>query len=184
MADILSPREVIDSYRQKFIDALQDSLTKHDRVVKGGLFQSINATVKVYGQTITLSIIMVDYLRGVDYWRWVDEGRKAGGKQPPQAAMLKHIADRGERWNPVAQKISRFANKKGLEVLRKKPLSMDKARKTLAFLIGRSIKKHGIKPTHFASEVMEGNLIDLFTKDLTLSVGRNIKIEIVKEIKK
>ena len=176
----ISPREILDEYAQRFIDALHSSLEKHDRVVGGGLFQSVKASTKILGQKVILEISMEDY------WKWVDEGRKAGGKQPPPQAMLKHIANRGERWNPVAQSISKqYKNKKGLLVQRKKPLPMDKARKSLAFLIGRSIKKHGIKPTHFASEVMhDSDLLDEFRKDLNIAVGRNIKIEIEQEIKK
>lgn len=173
--NLLSPRGVLQSFEQRFIDALQQSLTDKDRLVSGGLWQSIKASTKVFGQKVALEISMADY------WRWVDEGRKAGSKQPPPKAMLKHIADRGERWNPVAQRISRFSkNKKGLDVQRKKPLAMPKARNTLAFLIGRSIKKHGIKPTHFATNVMEGNLIKEFRSELSKAVGREIKIEISK----
>ena len=172
---LLSPKDVLMRFEQRFIDALQGSLSKHDRVVGGGLFQSIKASTKVFGQKVSLEISMEDY------WKWVDEGRKKGSKQPPPQAMLKHIADRGDRWNPVSQRISKFnKNKKGLDVARKKPLPMDQARKTLAFLIGRVIKKKGIKPTHFATEVMEGNLIKEFRSELSKSVGREIKIEISK----
>ena len=170
--------DIIIGYRQKFIEAFQSSLEKHDRNVPGTLWQSVNADIKVFGQKIVLEITMEDY------WKYVEEGRKAGGKMPPLEPMLKHIADRGERWNPAAQNISKFTkNKKGLQVARKKPLDMNTARKTLAFLIGRSIKKHGIKPTHFASEVMDSILLDAFKKDISIAVGRNIKIEINRDIK-
>lgn len=173
--NLISPRDILAQFEQKFIDALQKSLEDNDRLVAGVLWQSIKASTSVYGQKIELSISMEDY------WKWVENGRSKGAKQPPLKAMLKHIANRGERWNPVAQKISRLRkNKKGLEIKRGKPLSMDKARKSLAFLIARSIKKNGIKPTFFASEVMEGNLIKQFRKELSESVGREIKIEIAK----
>ena len=171
-------QDILDDYSQKFIDALQESIQKHDRLASGGLWESVKAQTKVFGQSIVLEISMEDY------WKYVDGGRKAGGKMPPLAPMLKHIADRGQRWNPVAQTISKqYKDKKGKTIIRKKPLDMNTARKTLAFLIGRSIKKHGIKPTHFASEVMDSNLLDEFKKDITIAVGRNIKIEINRDIK-
>lgn len=170
--------DIIDGYTQKFIDAIQESIEKNDRLASGGLWQSVKADVKVFGQTLVLEISMEDY------WKYVENGRKAGGKMPPLAPMLKHIADRGQRWNPVAQTISKqYKDKKGKVVTRKKPLDMNTARKTLAFLIGRSIKKHGIKPTHFASEVMDSTLLDAFKKDISIAVGRNIKIEINRDIK-
>lgn len=175
MADnILSPKEVLQEYTQRFIEALQHSLQEEDRVVSAKLWQSIDATVSVYGQKVVMNITMEDY------WKYVENGRKAGGKLPPVNAMLKHIADRGERWNPVAQRISKFRkNKKGLEVARKKSLNMDKARNSLAYLIGRSIAKRGIKPTHFSKKVMEGStLIEEFQEELSKSVGREIEIQI------
>ena len=178
MANTLTPRQIIEEYSQRFIDAFQESIQKHERLASGELWQSVKANIKVFGQTLVLEISMEDY------WKYVDGGRKAGGKMPPLAPMLKHIADRGQRWNPVAQTISKqYKDKKGKVTIRKKPLDMNTARKTLAFLIGRSIKKHGIKPTHFASEVMDSNLLDEFKKDITIAVGRNIKIEINRDIK-
>lgn len=173
MADnTLSPRQVLDNYSQRFIDALQESLTKHDRVSAGGLWQSVKAITKIYGQKVVLEISMEDY------WKWVNDGRKPGGKQPPPEAMLSFIRNRG-----ITPKL--IAKNKGLKKHERKPLNKEAQYKSLAFLIGRSIKKHGIKPTHFADEVMDkGKLIMEFKKDLNLAVGRNIKIEISKEIKK
>ena len=177
-------KDIMDDYTQKFIDALQDSLVKHDRFAKGTLFQAINARVKVFGQSINLEITLTNYGEIDEYWKVVDKGRRAGAKRPPQSAMLKHIADRGNRLNPIAISISKsYKNSKGIIKTRKKPLPMDKARKTLAFLIARNIGKKGLQPTNFASEVMHGNLIDLFREDIKKAVGRDIKIEIDKEIK-
>ncbi len=169
--DILNPRQVLEQYENKFIDALHKSLEKHDRVSAGGLFQSVTAITKVYGQKVILEISMADY------WKWVDEGRKKGSKQPPSEAMLKFIKNRGLTPHLIAKN-------KGLKKKDRKPINKEAQYKSLAFLIGRSIKKHGIKPTHFASEVMDsGNLIAEFKAELSKSVGRNIRIEIDKEVK-
>jgi hypothetical protein len=170
--DILSPRQVLESYEKKFIDALHKSLEKHDRISGGVLFQSVTAITKIYGQKVTLEISMADY------WRWVDEGRKKGGKQPPPDAMLKFIRNRGI--TPSLIKKNKALKKKD-----RKPINKDAQYRTLAFLIGRSIKKNGIKPTHFATEVMdESKLIADFREELNIAVGRNIQIEIDKEVKK
>lgn len=164
MAEGISPREIIATYEQKFIDALQDSLVKYDKVTPGLLWQSVKATTKVYGQKIVLEISMEDY------WKWVDEGRKAGSKQPPIAPILKFIANRG-------------LTPKALKTKKRKSIDRQAQYRSLAFIIARSIKKKGIKPTHFATEVMDGNLLTQFKNDITKVVGRNIKIEIDKEIK-
>ena len=87
--EVLSPRQVLDDYKQKFIDALHKSLEKHDKVSGGGLWQSVKAETKVYGQKVVLEITMADY------WKWVEEGRRPGAKQPPIEPILKFIANRG-----------------------------------------------------------------------------------------
>ena len=158
---ILSPRQVLESFEQKFIDAFHKSLEKHDRVSGGGLWQSVKAQTKVYGQKVTLEITMADY------WKWVENGRKAGGKQPPIEPILKFIANRGLT-----------LKSKGLDKKGKKGLNKQAQYRSLAFVIARSIKKRGIKATHFGKEVMESSLIAEMTASLLESVGREIKVSI------
>jgi len=169
-----TPLDVLQDYSQKFIDAIHSSLERNDRLASGVLWQSVKAPVKVMGQTVVMEITMDDY------WRWVNDGRKAGGKQPPPQAMLKHIANRGIS----TAKIQNFyKNKKGLQIKRKKPISPQKARNTLAFLIGRSIKKKGIKPTNFLDEVLESDLVTEMESAISKSLGRMITLEIKKDLK-
>jgi hypothetical protein len=169
-----TPRDVLMIYSQKFIDALHKSLEKNERFASGLLWQSIKAPVKIMGQKVVMEITMNDY------WKYVNDGRKAGSKQPPQDAMLKHIANRGIGYVDMQ---NYYKNKKGLKVKRKTPLSKDKALKTLSFLIGRKIKQKGIKPTHFADEVIESSLRLEMEKELSKSVGRLIKVEISNVVK-
>lgn len=169
-----TPREVLQEYSQKFIDAFHKSIEKHDRLASGNLWQSVKAPVKVMGQKVILEIRMDEY------WKWVNDGRAKGGKQPPTAALLKHIANRAMNYKDIQ---NYYKNKRGLKVKRTKPLTKEKSLKTLAFLIGRKIKKKGIKPTHFADEVIESSLINEMEKELSISVGRMIKVELSKEIK-
>lgn len=169
-----TPYDVLRDYSQKFIDAIHKSLEKHDRFASGLLWQSVKAPVKIMGQKVVLEITMNDY------WKYVNDGRQKGSKQPPSDSMLKHIANRGIGTKDLE---NYYKNKKGLKVKRKKPLSPEKARRTLAFLIGRKIKQRGIKPTHFMDEVIESNLVNEMEKELSKSVGRMIKVEIAKEIK-
>lgn len=174
----MSPIDILNGYGKKITDALRENLKEKDRYASGSLYGSIIAMpVKVYGQKIELIINMNEY------WRWVDEGRKKGSKQPPPQAMIKHVAVRGERYNNTLTKMqTEYKNKKGLTVKRKKKLTRLQANKQLAFLIGRGIKKKGIKPTYFATEVFESSLIDNLKKDLAKAVGREIKLDLIKII--
>lgn len=167
-----SPYDILREYEQTITDALIKSLESNNKVASGVLAQSIEAKTKIFGQSISLQVYMNDY------WKYVDGGRKKGSKQPPQDAMLKHIAVRGEWHAKKASDISKFyTNKKGLKVARKNPLPMDKARKSLAFLIGRSIKRKGIKPTNFVEEGIVGIERQL-EADLLEAVGRQIEVQL------
>ena len=173
MAEVKSPKEVLQSYTQRIHDALVKSLHDVDRIARGGLAQSIRVETKVYGQRVALEVSMLEY------WEFVEEGRRKGAKQPPQQAMLDFIRDRGlkvELSNKSTKKIKSLKNKtvkKGL-----KQVSRDKKLKSLAFLIGRSISRKGIAPTHFASKVLNKSLVDEIKADLRESVGRSIQVEI------
>lgn len=171
MAQGRNPYELLQEYEQIITDSLFKSLEKNDKVASGLLAQSIEAKTVIFGQKVSLQVYMNDY------WKWVDEGRKKGSKQPPQDAMLKHIAVRGEWHVKKVSDLSRFRTVKGKQIVRKTPLPLDKARKTLAFLIGRSIKKHGIKPTNFVEEGLAGIQKQL-ENDLLEAVGRQIEIEL------
>ena len=90
MAD--SPRQILENYKQKIIDVFVKSLEDNNKVARGLLQQSISVEVKAFATNMVIEVSMLDY------WKYVDEGRKKGGKMPPMEAMLKHIADRGT-WN-------------------------------------------------------------------------------------
>jgi uncharacterized short protein YbdD (DUF466 family) len=167
-----SPYTILKEYEQTIIDSLIKSLENNNKIAGGMLAQSIEAKTKIFGQSISLQVYMNDY------WKYVDSGRKKGSKQPPQDAMLKHIALRGEWHAKRVNDISNFyTNSKGLKVKRKNPLPKDKARKSLAFLIGRSIKRKGIKPTNFVEEGISGIERQL-EADLLEAVGRQIEVQL------
>lgn len=202
--DILSPRQVLESYEKKFIDALHKSIEKHDRLSGGKLWQSVSAITKIYGQNVVLEINMEDY------WRWVDEGVngtqmtrnspnsfKTNTKRIPIGAIKKFIANRGivptmsisqhRKLQLKKQGLKGKVNAKLLKRLEKKIVKQNKESQlnNLAFALSTNIKKKGIKATHFATEVMdESKLIADFREELRISVGRNIEIEISKEVKK
>lgn len=197
MAEGISPREIIATYEQKFINALQSSLEKYGKADgQQNLWQSVKATTKIFGQKIVLEISMEDY------WKFVDKGVdgtkvkhgseyafKSGGKPIPLSAVKSFIANRGITPAMSISKYKKASLIKGKGKLSKKlkkaVLKQNKQDElnSTAWAMGVSIKRKGIKPTHFATEVMDGNLLTQFKNDITKAVGRNIKIEIDKEIK-
>jgi hypothetical protein len=163
-----SPRKILENYKQIIFDALAESLNKNDKVARGGLIQSISINIRSFATNMVMEISMADY------WKYVDGGRKKGSKMPPIDAMLKHIANRGINYKGIQ---NTYKNKKGQLVKRKKPLAKEKALRTLAFLIGRSISKKGIKPTNFVDEAFDNNILDNMSRDLSTALGREILID-------
>lgn len=180
MAD--SPKDILAKYGQIIVDALRKSLEDNRKVSQAGLLKaSIQFKVRAFATDIILEISMNDY------WKWVDAGRKPGGKQPPMEAMLKHIKDRSRVHQPTVRKIqSEYKNKKGLTVKRKKLMPGDKARKQLAFLIGRGIKKNGIKPSHFIEEAniedarieLQNEISEALSREILVTFGQVTGVEI------
>ena len=190
MDEIKSPRQVLIDFEERVQEALRKSLIENNRVANGNLYGTIVATTKVYGQVVVMEIGMDSYGKFVNEGvngRNVKYGSRFSFKKKnlPQIAMLNHIRDRGEILNPIAQSISRqYKNSKGEIKQRKKPLPMDKARKTLSFLLGRKITSNGLKPTHFVEEGLESGVMEDLKSELFASVGREIKVELKLEYEK
>jgi hypothetical protein len=190
-----NPYQILEDYKQRIEDVLRESLVKNDRYASGALAKSIDAKVKIFGQSISIQVFMFDY------WKFINEGVngtvvKHGSpysfkkNNVNQAAMLDLIKKRG---------ITEYKNKKGevvfstkLSTLRKKKIKSLKSkvvkkaykqlselqkRKTLAFLLGRGISKFGTKPTNFVDEGIQGIEKDL-ERDLLEAVGREIEVQL------
>lgn len=166
---VKSAEDVFYKYKAEIIEALRRNLIDADKDQPGKLIQSIDVEIKELGTKLTFS------LRMEDYWVFVDEGRKPGAKMPPQKAILDFIKVRGIKANPKRVKTG-IKNKKIKKAL--KQISRDKSLKQVAFLIGRGIKKHGIKPTNFFSSVVDGALIERLKSDLTAALKKDIEIDI------
>lgn len=190
-----TPYDILRSYEQIVVNALRKSLEDNDKVAQGLLQASIEPKTRIFGQTVSLGIYMLDY------WKFLDRGvngtaNKVGSeysfkkKNVSQKAMLDFIKTRG---------ITEYKNKKGdivfstkLSKLRKKKiksirnkgikkaykqLSELQKRKTLAFLLGRGVSKFGIKPTNFVEEGIVGIERQL-EADLLEAVGRQIEVQL------
>jgi len=151
--------EVLNVQADIWQKTLVQSLEDKDKVSSGNLAQSINVEVTEEKTKFVFT------LRMDDYWKYVDEGRKKGGKQPPQEAMLEFIALRGIQ--PKAPKTIKP---------RKKAISQDKLRKSLAFAMAKSIKDNGITASNFYTDEIEG-LTKGLVKEVSKSLAKDIKIE-------
>lgn len=102
------------------------------------------------------------------YWKYIEQGRKRGAKQPPSKAL-------GKKWQNLhgidARKILVEINKKKGIKTEKKKLNYKKSVDQVAFMFARSIKRKGIKPKPF----IKNTLTDARINDLKDKLGPIIK---------
>ena len=177
-------QEVLISFEDKIRTALEESVMKNKIYSSGKLWGSVLATTKVFGQTVVLNIHMEDY------GKFVNEGvngtvrnnnsrfsfKKKNLAEGVMASYISH--DESGTLEGYAKNISKqYKNSKGVLKTRKELLAMDKARGQLAFLMGRNVAKHGIKPTNFVKEALD-TVIPEMEAALLKTVGRQIKLDI------
>lgn len=119
----------LQEYASALAQDYKDRLIADDKVASHQLINSISTEIKV-GSDSFLVVLNV-----VDYFKWVENGRKPGGKFPPIDKILS--------WIKVKPVIPRPMNGK---------LPTEQQ---LAFLIGRKIATEGIAPGNQLKETTE-----------------------------
>ena len=124
--------------------AMQVNLKNSKANASGELSQSINFSSTILGNKFHFVLDM-----GVDYWKFVDEGRKPG-KQPPLNDII--------RWVNTKATFGGFS---------RVPNIRDKAvQKGLAFAIAKKIGKKGVKGNRFYSKVITDDRMKKLIRDL------------------
>lgn len=127
--DIKWDKKQLKAIANEFVREYQQQLSNFDANATGALSRTAKTDVEINGPLITV------YAELEPEWKWVEYGRKPGGKFPPKQAIL--------NWMKVRNILPRGP----------KPISVDQ----LAFLIQRKIAVKGIAPRpalHNAAEEM------------------------------
>lgn len=139
--------DVLNDFGQMLVEEYKDQLILNDVNASDELYNSVNYIFKENGGTFEVSLELADY------WKYVENGRKAG-KWPPISAIAKWIEIK-----PVL------------------PRPMDNGKlpttQQLAFLISRKIGLEGIAPRPLLQksvdnvwDVFEEYIAEAFAKDL------------------
>jgi ribosomal protein S26 len=116
-----------------------------------------------------------------DYYKWVNEGRKAGKgiSREGQEKLVKWIKSRGIV--PKVKAIKTIKNKQ----LRKgvKQITTDKLIKKMVFAISKKIKEKGYEATHFFDNVLYDGRIERFRKYLLEQYKIDLQLEINKGLR-
>lgn len=134
-------------------------------------FDPSNSGVKFSGGKVTYSLAL-----NKDYWRFIQSGVngydnsvgsiysfKKGGGRIPISALMGFIQKRNLR---VKLKEGVKGKAKGLDI--------DKQRKSLAFAIGTSLKKEGIKPRPFVDKIVTPELNNELKQGMAKILGEEI----------
>jgi hypothetical protein len=128
MEDNKNLDKAFDNLGKDLVKTLVKNLLSANKKATGNLIRSIDYKVVEKANGFIVELLAADYLTNVD------EGRKAGSKQPPLSALDKWV---------VARKIApRDSKGKFLP------------RQQVKFLIARSIAKNGIKPTNVINKTI------------------------------
>ena len=139
-----SVADVLAKFGQQLQGDLRNSLDAKGKNATNELGQSITFNVEVFGGEFQFSLSMAKY------WRWVDEGRKAG-KQPPIEPIKKWVKVKSVFGGLPTE------NQDGV-----------------AFAIARKIGKFGIKPSNFFTDVIGDGRLQKLQEDLARAAQDDI----------
>jgi hypothetical protein len=163
----------------RFVEDAQANLRKTDRISTGFLQDSIVPKVKEWGNGVNIIQIMV-----ADYYKFVDRGVKGlkGGNslsnyQFKYANPSKKMVNALEKW--VKKEGIKFRNTKVAVTTREqKRAKISSVSRSTAYMIGKSIKKKGLKPTRFWTDALAE-----LEKDIATGVASALRIDVIETFK-
>ena len=166
--------DILDSYGTKLVDSIKENL--RTRGYNGGGIKAsgeLENRSNLYFEIKLFTDKYVLRLNILDYYKWVDEGRKPG-KQPPPEDILKWvrspIISNSLATSSIKDRVTSKAGKPGYSLKESKI-------KSLAYLIGRKIGREGTKPTYFLTDAFE-DIIPQLTKAIEKDIAKDIVITI------
>lgn len=115
--------KVLEEYGVEVRNTYQDKLIRDGKIATGDLLNKVDFKIKHDGAVYEVGLNLADY------WKYVEYGRKPGGKFPPPDVI--------RQWIQVKPVLPRPMENGKLPTLNQ-----------LTFLISRSIAEKGIKPTN------------------------------------
>lgn len=97
----------IKVFAKDYQEAVKAELKRLDKIATGKLVNSIKAEVKEKGNKFSIGFT------SLDYYKFVDEGRRPGAARPPIKAIAEWIKVKGLNLNPFA--VANSIAKKGIE---------------------------------------------------------------------
>jgi len=166
---------VLVTYATRIAQAAEKNLRSNkynkDSNASGELSESIRVTpVEFMGGVYSIEIRMLDY------WKWVDEGRRPG-KRPPISKIIQWIKDKQLRLDDRGTTARGYKREGTLISQSKKKVLMGKKKVSIldatAYKIASKIAKYGTKGTDFLSDAVNDNKDDL-VRDMAKALKRDV----------
>lgn len=182
--------KLLAGYIEKFLNTAADNLNKTQSVTTGNLLDSLDFEIVSDRNGYTINFT------ALDYYKFVDKGVRGAGascKNNTSPYKFKFITPSKshvtaiEKWiirnrlTATARDVNRYC-RTGRE---RKAIYPTKGRKTLAYIIARSIKRDGLYETGFWSDAFEDTFKDFGVK-MSEALGKTITVnlqQMAKDIK-
>ena len=141
---------IVQNWGNELSENLRNTLRKNKTNASSVLSQSIGSIAKPKKDGFRLTVEMEDY------YRYVEEGRRAG-KRPPIQNIYEWIQ-----------------NKKSVQTLISKSTDRRKATRSLAYVIARKIAKHGTKAQPFIRQNVNEKSLKLLSDRIGEYIGKQL----------
>lgn len=145
--------QVLNDFGKFLVEEYKDNLILNDKNASDELYNSVSYIVETPANgiyNVNLSLL--------DYWKYIENGRRAGSKMPPISAI--------ERW---------------IEVKPVLPTAMSNGKlpttKQLAYLIARSISINGIRPQPLLQQSVD-SVINVMMEFIEEAIQEDIENEV------
>lgn len=153
--------EVLHKYGKLIEDKYKQGLLDFDSIATKDLYNTVKYEVKSNGNVYSIVLNLMDY------WKWVEYGRKPG-KFPPIDKILSWVRVKNIVPKP-------YVLEDGREVIPNE--------RQIAFLIARSIANNGIEPKPILEDVIS-DIKDRLIKELLEVLAIEIQLLIINEFRK
>lgn len=162
---------VLENFAEAFIVAYRDNLGSRNINASHKLADSLDYEVHIGDSVLSVDISLLDY------WKYIEYGRRPNGKFPPLAPLIEWI-----KVKPIIPQtgtqtsINRYIRNKG-------GIQRNKTRipsiKSLAYLIGRKIATEGIAPRPIFADALDAtyrNFEEALSEAITQDVASAVDI--------
>ena len=140
ISELTQLRAVLQEYAHEAAEIYANKVALGDHVASGDLITTLRSEVVVDGQTFSVQLSLLNY------WKYLEQGSKGVLSSPQGAEWSAHWPPRSalERWIEIKPVIPRPDARGRIPTV-----------KSLAFLIGRKIYRHGTEPAHALADTIE-----------------------------